>query len=369
MTESDGRSRRVHILLLGPSATPVGGYKVAYEYANALTEAGERVTVWHSTAFFAEMVDGSRVIKRAKAYVRSFLSRLSFRRGLAPWMTVHPAVTMRLTGGLPRPRVQAGDIVLATAVETVRHAARIARAGDAASVALMQHFETWAASGDQIIEAMREVDVRVVIAPWLGEILAAHGMASVLLPNAIDAGAFPLGPPLDRRGEVVLTLLSRHSYKRPDVVIAALQQIHERLPSARLVAFGQDERPTDLADYVQYTRDPAPPELRSLYQQATVYMCGSDAEGWHLPPAEATLSGASVVSTDIGGVRVSMESDALYAPTGDAARLAELVVVALRQRAESQERADRARERLVARTLKGNALLLSQAFDRARGKE
>ena len=42
----------VHFFLLGVSDSPVGGYKVVYEYANALVDLGIETHVWHSTASY-----------------------------------------------------------------------------------------------------------------------------------------------------------------------------------------------------------------------------------------------------------------------------------------------------------------------------
>ena len=62
-----------------------------------------------------------------------------------------------------------------------------------------------------------------------------------------------------------------------------------------------------------------------------MYLCPSESEGWHLPPAEAMACGCAVVSTDIAGVHdyaVHGET-ALLAPVGDVAGLGSHLVTLL----------------------------------------
>jgi glycosyltransferase involved in cell wall biosynthesis len=354
MADSITGSGAIHFLLLGVSPAPIGGYKVVYEYANVLASRGLSVTIWHSAAYLAEGKGRGRWLALAKAWAYRVINRVQPGPATVSWFPLSDQVQSSITTGLPEPRLKPGDVVIATAIETTPHAARIARDAGARSVALIQHFEEWAASPEYITQAWAQVDARVVIAPWLADKCAAVGLDSVLIPNSIDTARFPLGPSLDERPQRVLSLLSPHSYKRPDVVIGALAEVGRRRPDVELVTFGQSRRLKELPGDIAYVRTPSHEQLCELYQSSRVYLCGSDAEGWHLPPAEATLSGAAVVSTDIGGVRVSMADDAIYARPGDVQGLAAAVLLALDEPAAATQRINRCRERLLARTYQSN---------------
>jgi glycosyltransferase involved in cell wall biosynthesis len=275
------------------------------------------------------------------------------------WFEFDDRVEVRNSVTKPRPMLRIGDVVVTTAVQTIPWGARVAHACGVRCVALIQHFEEWAAAPDDIFGAWAAADARVVIAPWLAERCASVGLDSVLIPNAIDSDRFPPGPPVAQRAPGVLSLLAPHAYKRPDVVIAALTEAARLVPGLRLTAFGQARRPAELPENVDYVQDPSHDQLVHLYQSHPVYLCGSDAEGWHLPPAEASLCGAAVVSTDIGGVRVSMADDAWYAPAGDWRGLAEQVAAVLGDSAEASERVARTQARLRARTYQANAAELA----------
>ncbi|MFL1999794.1 glycosyltransferase family 4 protein [Microbacterium sp. A1-JK] len=350
----------VHFLLPAPALTPIGGYKVVYEYADALVRQGVGVTVWHSS-FFNAFENG-----RFSLYRAGILAAGLWRRRLTghattsiPWYRLDPRVRVKVTAARPRPKLGRRSVVVATAVQTTGHVADVARRAGATSLAFIQHFETWAAPEDVIRRAWARADERIVIAPWLAELCSRAGLSSVLLTNALDVDSFPTGAPLAQRRPMVMSLLSPHGYKRPDVVAHALGAVRARRPDARVVAFGIDPvPPRPLAPGVEYVSDPSPETLRELYRSASVYLCGSDAEGWHLPPAEATLSGAAVVSTDIGGVRASMGDEALYGPPGDAEALASLAERVLENPDAAQVRVDTAAARLRSVTYAENTRTL-----------
>lgn len=342
--------RHIHIFLPGAARRPVGGYKVAYEYANEFARLGELVTIWHTTAFFAE-TSRHPLLTRVRAVARRAQLVGRGRDAISPWFHVDSSVRMRVTAGLPRPRLRPGDVVISTAIQTVPWANRQARLTGATSVAFIQHYEDWSSSQTYVEEAWAGSQKRVVIAPWLEERVKAVGLDCTLIPNSIDQQAFPRGVPLSERAPMVLAMLSPIPIKRADVVIAALRWLHSRRPDWRLATFGAGSRPTELPDFVEYWSNPSVEQLQTLYQQSRVYICGSDAEGWHLPPAEATLSGAAVVSTDIGGVRAYMDDDALYAPPGDALGLGAAALLACEDHGSSSERVERAFARLTAESV------------------
>ncbi|WP_395243856.1 glycosyltransferase family 4 protein [Agromyces sp. MMS24-K17] len=358
--QSDSR-RQIHVLLPGASRHPVGGYKVVYQYANVLAERGEKVTLWHTTAFFAASDPFP-----PRVFAKSSLRRLLMLRDgsrIAPWFEVDPRIDLRLTALRPRPRLTRHDLVVSTAIETTPWANRLAFRAHAKSLAFVQHFEDWAAGEAFVLRNLGAADARIVIAPWLQEKLDAAGIDSVMLPNAMDVHSFPTGPPLDDRESMVLSLMSPIAIKRPDLVIAVFEHLRERHPHWRFSTFGTAGRPQALPEFVEHWQDPTPQALRDLYQAAAVYLCVSDAEGWHLPPAEATLSGCAVVSTDIGGVRASMGEDALYAPPGDAIGLSLAVERAMRERTEANARMRSARDRLASTSIEANVQhLLEIAF-------
>ena len=87
-----------------------------------------------------------------------------------------------------------------------------------------------------------------------------------------------------------------------------------------------------LPDWVEFHYRPPQNELRQLYGQCDVWLCGSRQEGFHLPMLEAMACRCPVVSTRIGGPADILEDDinGFLVDVEDATRLGERLVEVLR---------------------------------------
>lgn len=313
-------------LLPGFPQSPVGGYQVVFEYANYLART-QRTEV--RIAFSMAVYDrhNSQLSWPKLLCIRAISPLSILRRKLwhtkIPWFELDPAVECRETLGLPVPSLTGSDSVVATAIQTVPWAKRIADKTGATSVYFAQHYETWSAPKEFVDRAWAELDRVIVIAPWLVEIGRGLGLATTLVSNAVDGSQFPAGPELKSRDKRIIAMLSPQQFKRPDLTISVLENLHRRDPSIQEVTFGIAQRPSDLPKHIEYVRQPSRNRLAAMYRSARVYLCTSDWEGWHLPPAEALLSQTAVVSTAIPGVEAYASDAAFFAPVGDAHELAE----------------------------------------------
>lgn len=363
MRDGNAPDRHVAFLLPGRARQPVGGYKVVLEYANELARRGDRVILVYSPGYLAES-GGWRASPsvRAKHAASRLLAALpdSWRR---PWMEIDPRVTEIDSLRPPPVPVGPGDVVVATAVQTMPHAVRIAEATGARGVALIQGYETWSSSAAFVEAAWRLPLVRIVVSPWLAEKGRELGVETHLLTVPVRADAFPLGMPISQRPLRVLTMLSAQPSKRMDLALEVFEALPGRFPGVQGAAFGVGPRPSGLARYVEYARSPRPDELRRLYQEARVYFSSSDSEGWGLPATEATMAGAAIVSAENGGTRSALGDFALYAPLGRADLLTDLVVSVLEDAGSAQTRATAARDVLMTHTFEDAAERLSQLLE------
>jgi glycosyltransferase involved in cell wall biosynthesis len=111
-------------------------------------------------------------------------------------------------------------------------------------------------------------------------------------------------------------------------VVTAIARLRETIPNLRVVAFGQEEDLRgDLASMApsEFYRLPPQDQIREIYAKCDVWLCGSQREGFHLPPLEAMACRCPVVSTRVGGpedIIVRGHNGYLVEP-GDAEGLAE----------------------------------------------
>lgn len=342
--------RSIHFILPGVSVRPVGGYKVVYEYANYLARKfSSSVSVYVDYVNFSklstlERIPALGVVRSVAATSRGKLWR-SFGK---PWYRLESGVHENVYWHFPDLHLSPDDVVVATSCHTVPFVTRSCKSSGASGLYFIQHFEDWSAPRDFVESTWRAGLRNIVIAPWLEDIGHSLGVPVVLVPNAIDGSNFVCGPALRDRAPMVLAMISPVPYKRADIIEKAFALIHRLAPDIRLGTFGVQQRPRSLPDYVAHTQQPSRAELVDLYQKATVYMTASEAEGWHLPPAEALLCGSSLVSSDIGGVRAYADGIARFVPVGDAARLAHEAIIACRELSDSQSRVDKGRARLLS---------------------
>lgn len=337
---------------------------MVHEYANELARRGDSVVVVYSPGLLLPEGLPPTASARAK-YAAARLLRLARMRG-ADWAPLIPAVKVIESLRVPEVPIGPGDVVIATAVQTMPHAARLSAAAGAHGVALIQGYEEWSASSEFVESAWRLPLFRIVVSPWLAAKGRDMGVETHLLRNTVSAEAFPLGPPTADRPLCVGTVLSTQQSKRLDVAVAVFARLKARLPEVEGMAFGVGRRPRNLPGYVRYVQAPGPDALARLYQTVRVFFISSDSEGWGLPAGEATMAGAAVVSTENGGIRSALGDAARYAPRGDVEVLVELILELVLDDGAAQANAARARERISAYSLDDATTRLSALLDQAR---
>lgn len=346
MTSGVQSKLSVGIVLPGLSRVASGGYKVIYEYASHMAKHGDDVTIYHAPRFVDWPEEDSVPIReRASDVVRH-----NFPRSARPkWFNLGGEVRVSNRYRLKASDLRGHDILVASAAETAPVVARACSEQSVPGAYFIQHFEEWAGR-DRVVRTWHLPLQHVVIAPWLADISTGLGSSPILVPNAISAADFPVGPPVVSRPCDVLALVSDKSFKRTDIAVDVLNALAEDRTDFSGATFGTIPRPPGLHPSIAHVQSPTPQQLRELYQSSRVYLCCSDAEGWHLPPAEAMASGSVVVSTEIPGVVAYGEGIALFAPAGDASGLLRQIHEALDDDERAQELADRGAAKMRAYT-------------------
>lgn len=312
---------RVTFILPGSADAPVGGVKVVYEYANRLAARGHRLTVVHAPV---TRIDPSPVMlgKAALRYPQRILDR-SYRPDR--WMQVDPSVRVRWVPSYAERFIPEADVVIATAWNTAEW---VARYGDSkgSKCYLIQHYEEWD-GGDRRVQATWKAPLhKVVIARWLQDIAARLGERATYIPNGLDFSKFGVDVPIaNRASHTAFMLYHELAWKASADGLAAAHRVHAALSDFRLLLFGVPKSPADLPEWITYHRNPTQAVLRRLYNEASIFIAPSLAEGWPLPPAEAMMSGLALACTDIGGHREYANDgrSALLSQPGDPDALAD----------------------------------------------
>lgn len=146
---------------------------------------------------------------------------------------------------------------------------------------------------------------KITISKWLVELAKTkygdHFVSHV--PNSVDTQQF-FAPERGKQSRPTVGLLyNTYSLKGLDTSIKALKRIAAEIPRLRIISFGAE--PLNLRYQLprgaEFHFRPPQDQLRNIYAQCDVWMCGSNVEGFHLPPLEAMACRCPVVSTKVGG--------------------------------------------------------------------
>ncbi|MEL5848163.1 glycosyltransferase family 4 protein [Candidatus Igneacidithiobacillus taiwanensis] len=315
---------RITFLLPGRGWKPVGGVKVVYEYANCLAQKGHEVTVVHPALLNTD----TPISQYPKKFIRYMQAQVDRSYLPKDWFLVDPRVKMLWTWSLHPKYIPDADVIIATAWQTAEWLARYPeRKGR--KFYLIQHWENWNGTPqDRLTNTWRHPLQKIVIARWLEEIAVRLGTTAEYIPNGLDFTRFGVDIPIEQRHPAsVFMLYHEQEWKGSADGIEALQIVKSHTPELRASLFGTSPRNRHLPKWIEYHRLPSPSLLRRLYNQSSIFLSPSWAEGWPLPPAEAMQCGAAVVATDIGGHQEFIENgvNGLLRPPKDPFALADAV--------------------------------------------
>jgi glycosyltransferase involved in cell wall biosynthesis len=312
---------------------PIGGYKVHYQYANALAAVGHEVTLVHPTA--------DRGRPRLTDWIFFAVAKLRARRKCGipiSWFSFEPTIRSVLIPALSSRHLPAADVTVLTAWQTAERTMDAApQAGILAQI--VYDYEFWMSDAKirpRVEAALGRRDVRQiatsgVVAGMLQEI----GVTPVATVSAgLQAGEFGVDEPIAERDWVIVFPCRMEVSKDVSTAIAAAKLILRDEPRVRIECFGQTPRsplPRGMTSRGRISHS----ELRSLYNQASIFLLTSRYEGWGLPVAEAMACGAAVISTTCGGVEDFLESgrNGLLVPVGDPEAMAAAALGLLRDEA------------------------------------
>jgi len=313
----------ITFILPGPGISPVGGFKVVYEYANCLSGRGHTVTIVHP----ANLEMDSSWLERSKRIVR-YIQRFIDKSYLPKnWFRLDSRVQMLWVSSLNENNIPDADVVIATAWQTAEWISYYSsKKGD--KFYLVQDVEDWSGPEARVEGTWRLPLKKIVISKWLQELMEDHGQTAVYIPNGLDFSAFGVDTAIESRNPHSVLMLYHH-LERKGIAdgLSALDMVRQHFPDLSVTLFGVRDG-IFLPRWFTYYRSPAQNILRELYNHTAVFLAPSRREGWGLTASEAMMCGAAVVGTDIGGHREFMKDGltALLAPAHRPEALADRLI-------------------------------------------
>lgn len=324
--------KKIAFFLPGRESSPIGGYKVVYEYANRFAEAGYKVSIIYPYLLADDGKLRLNPLFRFKRWLGFYYRRWRGHYKVAEWFNLDNCIqktlifkfTTRSTKDFSQYKV------VATALRTAYELAEVKSIPETNKYYFIQDFEAWGVSDDVVYESYRLPLKKITIAPWLQERVRKVGQDAVLIPNGFDFEYFKLTNPIENRCPANVALLyHKDDRKRCVDSMAALEIVKRQIPELHVTMFGTPEKPDNLPDWYTYHQCPDKETHNEIYNNAAVFVAASDFEGFGLTVGEAMICGCVIACTNNGGFScmVEHEKTGLLSPVYGVESLAQNIIL------------------------------------------
>ena len=274
---------------------PVGGYKIAFEYANRLAERNHEV----SLLFINDIAIASYKFPRlVKGILCDFFTSIE-----PQWFPLRKEIKKYSAFNHNLPKKLLGvDIAVATAVETVDYVGKTFQ--KAKKMYLIQGYEIWNKTEQEVHETYALGYSNIVVASWLQNIVNQYSKKPcTLIKNPIDINVYCCHVEQQNRvPHSVAFLYHRNECKGVKYAIEAVERIKKIYPDLKAYSFGTVKNPEDLPKYVEYIYCASQKQTVEIYNKSTIFLCTTISEGYGLTGLEAMACGAVLISTGYLGV-------------------------------------------------------------------
>lgn len=309
-----------------PVPGPTGGYKVVYEYANRFVDDGYEVHIVYSGSIYWMRKSLRFKLTNCVRYLQTAIKGYSGRR----WFALDSRVKEHLTFSMNYRHMPKTDVYIATSPYTAEYLDMYPIDAER-KFYFIQGKEDWGPGIKAILGMTYKANLKkIAVSRWLQSMLKnEYGEDSVFVPNGFDFNKFTLvNKPEDRKVDSVSFLYSAQSLKRSEDTLEALKMVKEKFPTLTATAFGLQERPAILPNWIEYHQMPDSTTHNAINNQSAIFVASSESEGWGLTVGEAMICGQAVCCTDNDGYKeMAIDGEtALLSPVKNPGALANNII-------------------------------------------
>ena len=307
--------------------SPVGGFKIALEYANRLVDDGFEVhVVYGDTTKYKKLPYKLKF----KFFVKHILFRFHIlHRSIRIWFPLDERIKEHNVYGLDYRFVPKTDLYICTGVDTAAYLNKYP-ISSVRKFYFIQGYENWGRSDEEVRQTYHYPMKKIAVSKWLHQIIASEeGEPCIWVPNGFDCTKFYLTIPIEQKNKYAVSMLYHEAkIKGCETAFSALHMVKKEIPNLQVVLFGTPERPKSLPEWFTYYRQPSEEVHLKINNETAIYVAASINEGWGLTIGEAMLCGQAVVCSDNKGFRemAKDEETALLFPVGDAEEMAQKII-------------------------------------------
>ncbi len=276
-----------------------GGDRVIAIYADRLMKRGHEVLVVARGRNKPGPVDRVRALLRGKGWKRS-----QEATHLSPSV---PRVRLDSYRPVVEGDVPDADVVIATWWETAEWVAKLPPSKGAKAF-FIQHYEAFDYLPKDRVDAVWRLPLhKITISKWLVDLAReTFGDSKVsLVFNSVETSQFHAPARGKNQLPAIGILYGDVRWKGTDVCLDAVEKM--KVKPSRVVSFSAVVKKPGVGSYralppgSSHYFQPEQSQIKDIYAQCDVWLCGSRGEGFHLPPLEAMACRCPVVSTAVGG--------------------------------------------------------------------
>ena len=286
---------KVSFVLPGFSRKPVGGYKIAFEYANRLARHGYNVEL---------IFINNNSLKRQKLPHTLRKQLLFLATQYEPtWFKLNKKIKKISYLDSSFSQKIKTDVAIATAVETAYPTKRICVANK--KYYFIQDFEDWNVSKDYLYSTYRLGFKNIVIAKWLKKIVDKYSLEpSTYIRNPINTMQYKVYKDVDKRDTYTIGMLYHSAdYKGSSETLNSICKLKSKFPKLKIIMFGTCNPPVNLPKWIKYYKNASQKRTIEIYNRISIFVSGSIREGFGLTGLESMACGAALVTTNYDGAK------------------------------------------------------------------
>lgn len=304
---------------------PIGGYKIAFEYANRLQDEGEDVSILFLND---EALQRFGLPKTFRYIAIEVVTKIEPK-----WFKLNPKIKKYTsTQRNIEKKLENIDIAIATGAGTVDETYQYFP--KARKAYLIQGYETWFFDIERLNRTFACGMDNIVIAKWLKKIVDQYSpKPSILISNPIDVKCYYCSIPICKRNKYTLGVLYHTvEVKGFKYAYEALLEVKKKIPELKVKMFGTSKPDWNLPRWIEFTLNASQKETVDIYNEISIFVCATIEEGFGLTGLEAMACGAALVSTSYEGVKEYAvdKVNCLLSPVCNSGKLAENIEYLIR---------------------------------------
>ncbi|MCZ9310872.1 glycosyltransferase family 4 protein [Weissella koreensis] len=288
--------------------TPIGGYKIVYQYANYLSSIGHHVRIiFLKNPVYAKH---SKLYQYARELYWKTFNKSPFRKEVT-WFNISSNIEIDWNISSDIITFDQDEKVIATAYWTadVVNEANIPFLN---KFYFIQDYEIFSGTINDVDNTWKFPLNKFAVSSWLSDLgKTKFGENVKFIPNFLDlSDNFHVTNDVSNRGNVIALLNHPNERKNTKLGLDIINLVREKNPKVNVKLFGTEDFDNDNYNYIEYFKRPSRKQLRdNIYNQSMIYLLPSEYEGWGLTAMEAMASGDIVISNDNGGVNDFIKND------------------------------------------------------------